>query len=182
MRFYSRDRLMPEIGFEEVIGESDFAPVPAGGSRYVDDRTLGAKLVELASGSATPRLIYAVTMENHGPWDSDNARDATGRLDAYLGRLRNSDAMLGDLIQYLSADGRPALLVFFGDHRPSIPGVTAPGGARHTPYVVVRFDAGGRALKGESAAVDLTPAALHHLILRCVQPDVATADSALAHS
>jgi len=179
MRFYSRDRLMPAIGFNEVIGESGFGPIPTGGGRYVDDRTLGTALVTLASQAATPKLIYAVTMENHGPWDSDNARDATGRLDAYLGRLRSSDAMLDDLIQYLSTDGRPALLVFFGDHRPSIPGVTAPGGARHTPYVVVRFDAGGRILKGDPAAIDLTPAALHHLILRCVQPDVATPDPAL---
>jgi len=182
MRFYSRDRLMPSIGFDEVIGESAFAPIPVGGSRYVDDRTLGAKIAELASGSTGRKLIYAVTMENHGPWDSDNARDATGRLDAYLGRLRNSDAMLGDLIQYLSTDGRPALLVFFGDHRPSIPGVTAPGGARHTPYVVVRFGAGGQVLKGEAAAVDLTPAALHHLVLRCVQPDAAAVDTALNRS
>ncbi|HWU72820.1 MAG TPA: LTA synthase family protein [Sphingomonas sp.] len=181
MRFYSRDRLMPAIGFDEVIGESGFTPVPPGGGRYVDDRTLGAALVDLAGQAATPRLIYAVTMENHGPWDSDNAQDATGRLDAYLGRLRSSDAMLDDLIQYLSTDGRPALLVFFGDHRPSIPGVTAPGGARHTPYVVVRFDAGGQILKSASAAADLTPAALHHLILRCVQPDVEVPDTAFSH-
>jgi len=182
LRFYSRDRLMPAIGFDEVIGESSFAPIPSGGSRYVDDRTLGAKLVDLAIGSAGPRLIYAVTMENHGPWDSDNARDAAGRLDAYLGRLRSSDAMLGNLIQHLSNDGRPALLVFFGDHRPSIPGVTAPGGARHTPYVVVRFDREGRIVKGDSAGIDLTPAALHHLILRCVQSDVTTPDTAFNHS
>jgi len=180
LRFYSRDRLMPAIGFDEVIGESGFAPIPAGGGRYVDDRTLGATLANLASQAATPRLVYAVTMENHGPWDSDNARDAAGRLDAYLARLRSSDAMLGDLIEYLSTDGRPALLVFFGDHRPSIPGVTAPGGARHTPYVVVRFDAGGRILKGDSTAVDLTPAALHHLVIRCVQPE--TPDPAFNHS
>jgi len=182
MRFYSRDRLMPAIGFDEVIGESGFAPMSAEDGRYVDDRTLGATLVNLASQAVTPRLIYAVTMENHGPWDSDNARDAAGRLDAYLDRLRSSDAMLGDLIQYLSNDGRPALLVFFGDHRPSIPGVTAPGGARHTPYVVVRFDAGGQILKGEPAAIDLPPAALHHLVLRCVQPAIAAHDAAFNHS
>lgn len=182
LRFYSRDRLMPAIGFDEVIGDSSFAPILPGGSRYVDDRTLGAKLVDLAIRSAAPRLIYAVTMENHGPWDSDNAQDAAGRWDAYLGRLRSSDAMLGDLIQHLSNDGRPALLVFFGDHRPSIPGVTAPGGARHTPYVVVRFDSEGRILKGDSVRTDLTPAALHHLILQCVQPDVATPETAFNHS
>ena len=90
--------------------------------------------------------------------------------------------MLGDLIQHLSNDGRPALLVFFGEHRPSIPGVTAPGGARHTPYVVVRFDSEGRILKGDSVRTDLTPAALHHLTLQCVQPDVATPETAFNHS
>jgi hypothetical protein len=179
MRFYSRDRLMPAIGFDEVIGESEFAPAPLGSGRYVDDRTLGAALVNLAKQAARPRLIYAVTMENHGPWDSDNVRGASGRLDAYLQRLQSSDAMLGDLIDSLSEDGRPALLVFFGDHRPSIPGVTAPGGARHTPYVVLRFDSGGRIVKGDSAGIDLTPAALHHLVLRCVQPDIEIADAAL---
>jgi hypothetical protein len=182
MRFYSRDRLMPAIGFDEVIGEAGFTSAPVGGGRYVDDRTLGAALVGLAKQATTPTLIYAVTMENHGPWDSDNARDASGRLDAYLRRLQSSDAMLSDLIDSLSNDGRPALLVFFGDHRPSIPGVTAPGGARHTPYVIVRFDSGGRILKGDSAGIDLTPAALHHLVLHCVQPDIETADTTLNRS
>jgi hypothetical protein len=179
MRFYSRDRLMPALGFDQVIGEAGFAPAPVGGGRYVDDRTLGAALVGLAKQATTPTLIYAVTMENHGPWDSDNARDASGRLDAYLRRLQSSDAMLSDLIDSLSNDGRPALLVFFGDHRPSIPGVTAPGGARHTPYVIMRFDSGGRIVKGDAGGIDLTPAALHHLVLRCVQPDIETTDASL---
>ena len=181
MRFYSRDRLMPAIGFDDVIGEAGFAP-PADGGRYIDDRTLGTALATLAKQAATPTLIYAVTMENHGPWDSANARDASGRLDAYLRRLQSSDAMLSDLIESLSGDGRPALLVFFGDHRPSIPGVTAPGGARHTPYVIVRFDSGGQILKGDPAGIDLTPAALHHFVLHCVQPGAAIADIALNRS
>lgn len=179
LRFYNRDRLMPAIGFDAVIGDSAFTPISASGGRYIDDRTLGATLTDLAKGATTPTLIYAVTMENHGPWDSDNARDAVGRLDAYLARLQSSDAMLDDLLQYLSTDGRPALLIFFGDHRPSIPGVTAPGAARHTPYVIVRFDAGGQILKGDPAPTDLTPADLHHIVLRCVQPE--TSAIALNH-
>jgi hypothetical protein len=178
MRFYGRDRLMPAIGFDRMIGEEGFAPTSPARGRYVDDRTLGAALVNLVDNAAEPTLIYAVTMENHGPWDSDNARDASGRLDAYLHHLRSSDAMLSDLVKRLSSDGRPAMLVFFGDHRPSIPGVTVPDGARHTPYVIVRFDAGGSILKGGSGQVDLSPDALHHAILRCVQPGAGPPDTA----
>ena len=169
MRFYGRDRLMPAIGFDRLIGEESFPPVSPDSGRYVDDRTLGASLGELIDKAAEPTFLYAVTMENHGPWDKDRLTGSTGGLDAYLRHLRNSDAMLTDLVDRLSGAGRSALLVFFGDHRPSIPGVTEPTGARHTPYVMLRFDSDGRILTGGNEQVDLTPDGLHHAILRCVQ-------------
>ena len=173
LRFYSRDRLMPSVGFDAMIGEEGFAARGVDGGRYVDDRTLGAAVIGLIEQATVPSMIYTVTMENHGPWDSDTARDAAGRRDAYLAHLGSSDAMLRDLVAHLARDGRPALLVFFGDHRPSIPGVTAPGGARHTPYVMLRFGPGGVILRkpgqAEPAApIAVTPAELHHAILHCV--------------
>lgn len=169
MRFYGRDRLMPAVGFDRLIGEESFPPVAPDSGRYVDDRTLGASLGELIDKAAEPTFLYAVTMENHGPWDKDRLTGSTGGMDAYLRHLRNSDAMLTDLVDRLSGAGRSALLVFFGDHRPSIPGVTEPGGARHTPYVMLRFDSDGAILTGANRRADLTPDALHHAILRCVQ-------------
>lgn len=175
LRFYSRDRLMPALGFDRMIGEEGFATGSSRGGRYVDDRTLGASLIDLVDNATEPTLVYAVTMENHGPWDSDNAQDARGRLEAYLRHLHSSDAMLSDLIERLSSDGRSGLLVFFGDHRPSIPGATAPGGARHTPYVILRFGSGGSILKDGPGRTDLSPAGLHHAILRCVQTGDASA-------
>ena len=165
--FYGRDRLMPAIGFERVIGLEGFAPPPPGSARYVDDRTLGAKLGDLAETSSGPTLLYAVTMENHGPWDAGRVPGSPGGLDAYLQHVRSSDAMLTDLIERLAADRRPALLVFFGDHRPSIPGVSMPGGAKHTPYVMMRFAGDGGPVPGPGR-IDLTPDELHHTILRCV--------------
>ena len=168
MRFYGRDRLMPAIGFERLIGEESFAPAPPGG-RYIDDRTLGASLGELIDQASEPTLIYTVTMENHGPWDKDQLTGAPGGLDAYLRHLSSSDAMLSALIDRLSGAGRSALLVFFGDHRPSIPGVTEPGGARHTPYVMLSFGHDGQIVPGANRRVDLSPDELHHAILRHVQ-------------
>jgi len=73
--------------------------------------------------------------------------------------------MLGQLRDGIAALGKPALLAFFGDHRPSIPGASMPGGDRHTPFAVLRFDAAGRVIPGGSQRKDLTPAQLHHAIL-----------------
>lgn len=162
LRFYNRHRLMPAIGFDELTGEDAFAAPPTG-QRYVDDRSLAAMLDTMVTAARGPTLIYAVTMENHGPWDPG----AGSALDAYLRHVRSSDAMLGDLINRLHRDGRSALLVFFGDHRPSIPGASLPGGDRHTPYVILRF--GASADDGaHPGRVDLTPAELHHAILQAV--------------
>ena len=161
LRFYRRDRLMPAIGFSRVIGPEGFPAAPAG-SRYLGDRTFGAGLCALADAAAAPTFIYAVTMENHGPWSAGSPPGSPGGLPAYLSQLRESDAMLADLIEHLDRSGRRALLVFFGDHRPSIPGVTRPDAARHTPYVMLRFPAAG---EGSDARVDLTPDELNHQIL-----------------
>jgi hypothetical protein len=162
MRFYGRDRLMPAIGFDRLVGEESFAP-PLDGGRYIDDQTLGASIGDLIDAATGPTLIYAVTM------DKDRLTGSPGGLNAYLRHLRSSDAMLVALTDRLSRAGRPALLVFFGDHRPSIPGVTEPGGARHTPYVMIRFGTDGRIEPGANRRIDLLPDELHHAILHCVQ-------------
>jgi hypothetical protein len=167
MRFYGRDRLMPVSGFEALIGEDVFSPVPPG-RRYVSDAALGKKLCELVDNASGRTLIYAVTMENHGPWIRDPKTGSHGGINAYLHHLRNSDAMLSRLIEHLAGAGRSALLVFFGDHRPSIPGVTEAGGDRHTPYAMLRFSADGRSIGGTGGPIYLTPDDLHAAILGCV--------------
>jgi hypothetical protein len=167
MRFYGRDRLMPASGFEALIGDDAFPPIPPG-SRYISDETLGTKLCDLIDSASGRTLIYAVTMENHGPWIRDPKTGSHGGINAYLHHVRNSDEMLTRLINHLAGSGRSATLVFFGDHRPSIPGVTEPGGDRHTPYVILRFSADGSLARGEDR-IDLTPDMLHHATLESVR-------------
>ncbi|MDR6151812.1 hypothetical protein QE358_003759 [Sphingomonas sp. SORGH_AS742] len=166
LRFYGRDQLMPAIGFDRMVGADHFPPVPPGKGRYVGDRTVGAKLCDLIDAATQPTLLYAVTMENHGPWMKDRVPGSSGGLEAYLHHVRNSDAMLSDLMDHLANSGRTALLIFFGDHRPSIPGAIEPGPVRHTPYVMLRFAQDTQILSAEPT--DLTPDALHHAILQMV--------------
>ncbi|WP_327194518.1 LTA synthase family protein [Novosphingobium beihaiensis] len=169
MRFYGRHEIMPAGGFAELVGEERFAPPAPGEGRYVTDAAMADVILDLAVAARQPSLIYAVTIENHGPW----APDARGGgdpdlVEGYMRLVRHGDAMLSALAQRLAALGRPALLVFFGDHRPSIPGASVPGGARHTPYVMIRMDEQGRVVPGGNRRIDLTPAQLHHAVLDTV--------------
>lgn len=168
MRFYGRDRIMPAGGFAELLGEDRFAPPAPHEGRYVTDAAMADRIAELAQAAQVPSMIYGVTIENHGPWASRGGRTGADLVHGYLRLLRNSDAMLAALQARLAELGRPAMLVFFGDHRPSIPGASTPGGARHTPYVMIRFDAAGRVAPGDNREVDLSPAELHHAMLDVV--------------
>ncbi len=165
--FYGRDRLMPAIGFTTVFGASAFPEAVRRGP-HVGDAALGDRLEALVAAAAAPTLIYAVTIENHGPWKAGRLDRSGSGLDAYLDHLVAGDALLARLIDLLDARGRPAVLAFFGDHRPSIPGTVEPGGDRDTPFVLLRF--GSRpdgAASGVGAEPErLTPAGLHHAILR----------------
>ena len=110
------------------------------------------------------QLIFAVTMENHGPHGAGRLPGCADGFSAWNLHLGHGDAMLGRLIDALAARRRAALLVFYGDHRPSIPGAIEPGGGRTTPYVAIRFDRCGAA-RPMSVERACTPADLHHLIL-----------------
>jgi len=166
LRFYNREQIMRAGGFAELVGEERFAPPNAEEGRYVTDAAIAAKIMDLAAMADAPTLIYAVTIENHGPWEASAQTD--NLLEGYMRLVRNSDAMLATLRTELAGLKRPVSLVFFGDHRPSIPGISIPGGERHTPYVFLRIDGDGQLVRGEGRRIDLTPAELHHALLAVV--------------
>ncbi|HQS95129.1 MAG TPA: sulfatase-like hydrolase/transferase [Novosphingobium sp.] len=166
MRFYSRDTIMAAGGFSELIGEACFAPPAVDEGRYVTDAAIAAKILALAESATVPTLIYAVTIENHGPWKASSQGESL--RSGYLRLLSKGDAMLETLHSAFKAMQRPVTLVFFGDHRPSIPGISDPTGARDTPYVMLRFDRNGHAISTTTQPQDITPAGLHHLILNAL--------------
>jgi hypothetical protein len=163
MRFYNRDKIMRASGFNVLVGQDEFSACASQDGRYVSDARIAEKIVNLAKAAMEPTLIYAVTIENHGPWASE--RGVSNLRDGYLELVRRGDEMLATLIEELAELRRPATLVFFGDHRPSIPGHTDPTGPRHTPYVILRLNAEGKLLRGTGTPIDLTPAALHHWLI-----------------
>lgn len=169
LRFYGREELMPCAGFNDLIGEDSFASSPRDDGRYVADSAVSDKIFEIAAQAPGATMIYAVTIANHGPWPSAKPEGEVRNGGQYLELLRRSDAMLSRLITELPTLGRPVTLCFFGDHRPSIPNVSEPGQARHTPYIIASFEPDGTPITSDMKDEDLTPAQLHHAILDTVR-------------
>lgn len=177
IRFYGRDTLLPAAGFADLVGIDRFALPVAGEGRYVSDAAITDVMLGIIGSANQPLLIHAVTIENHGPWPVDRptktgpkagqntGQQTGGAPSAYLDLVRRGDAMLARLQAALIARGKPAVLVFYGDHRPSIPGVTTPHQPRHTPFVLLRFGHDGQPIRGTGPHGDLTPAQLHHALI-----------------
>ncbi|GLQ64065.1 capsular polysaccharide biosynthesis protein [Gluconobacter cerinus] len=138
LRFYGRDRLMPALGFTTLVGPDDFVHAETAGP-YISDKAIGDYLHDRIVSAEKPELIYVVTMENHGPWDAGRL-DAPDALTAWERHARNGDALLGNLDRTLRDCGRPAHLIFFGDHRPSIPGYVTPSKIRSTPFISLSYN------------------------------------------
>lgn len=79
-----------------------------------------------------PLFFFNVTMQNHGSYYQDWANlkrsvFLTGRneerypdLDQYLSLIKESDEALKTLIDYYSKTDNPTIILFFGDHQPSL--------------------------------------------------------------
>jgi hypothetical protein len=133
-RFFRRDLAMPALGFERFLGRETI-----GGARvppYCPDPEFARTILAALDEARPPAFIFAITMGNHGPWlgdeppldpavarlfDPADLPDGRGLL-RYLDGLRRSDEMLLLLMEGLKKRGYPALLGFYGDHLPSLPG------------------------------------------------------------
>lgn len=129
-RFYGRDEVLPNLGFDEFIGEEAFANA-ARVNGYIADEEVARVAQRALAESEKPVFLFVITMENHGPW---TARNSGGRnwlspisgipnnelagLNQYLNSLTNTDRMLAELFEICAEHD---VFGFYGDHLPSFP-------------------------------------------------------------
>ena len=89
------------------IGSETFPHIATPDMPYVPDKTLARKIISLCSETPDPLFLYAVTIENHDPW-----KEKGTPLTSYLDHLKNSDAMIDDIMKALAIHDRSALFVF----------------------------------------------------------------------
>ena len=137
---YNRTVTYPLLGFSDLLFSADIQELgiqdQVYGGYYMRDAYLFQGLLERmeAINSGGERaFLYAITMENHQPFDPEKFGGAcqigvTGPLDeadmaivrVMLEGITRADQALGALTDALRQSGEPTVVVFFGDHRPNL--------------------------------------------------------------
>ncbi|AAS43831.1 MULTISPECIES: LTA synthase family protein [Bacillus] len=129
--FFKRDDVYRVLGFDKFNAADTMENVDIDGD-YISDLAMSKEIIAELEKQKQPTFIHAVTMQNHFPFTEgrfgenlieisglDN-EESKGELETYTEGLRRSDEALQYLIEQLDNLDRPTLLVFFGDHLPSL--------------------------------------------------------------
>lgn len=131
---WERTLVYQKLGFDEVSFLESY-PQKDLLRTYVSDREMFEQIINLykerAQKSEVSQLIFGVTMQNHGGYDYNEAdfkneillngySNKYSDAEQYLTLIHETDEALGYLVEKLSELERPVVLVFFGDHLPSL--------------------------------------------------------------
>ncbi len=134
--FWSRDSAMSHLGFDVFEDQSVFQSDDYHGI-YIGDHALLRRVTKtLAADSEQPRFIFAISMENHGPWRNRPRIDEAARrripvpdevsggaadeLRNYLYHVERADRLLESLIELVDSRPRRTIVLFYGDHLPGL--------------------------------------------------------------
>ena len=184
--FYGRDRVMPNLGFDVFLGEEAFD----GAQRingYVTDVEVARKIAEIVRADGPKVFVFAITMENHGPWSKPCERPIANllpkaalpeaeriALERYLQSLLNADEMLGILTEALGEKKKtPGVLAFYGDHLPAFRSAFAEFGLSdfRSDYLIWSAENRG-SVRQDFAARQLAQAILEARCARSASPTV----------
>ncbi len=129
--FWGRDKVYPLLGFDEFIAKDDFKGAKKKGY-YVSDDSVMDKIIGKIEATQDPLFVFAVTMQNHGPFDDNRYKGTeitlTGEdpamkeqmLDTYTQGVLDADRAFKKLTDYVKTSEEPTLVIEFGDHLPSL--------------------------------------------------------------
>jgi len=166
--FYNRQNVYRFFGFEHFycLNYFNLETQRKGGyiaEVYTIDKLLDIWHRHLDEHPNTPLFQFTVTIQNHGPYDSlfgvsDNFHtdlhftdNEMSQLANYFHGIRDADVQLQRLIDYFEYHNEPVVIVYFGDHQPSLfgnindllfPELFAPGSSESvrrlhtTPFMI----------------------------------------------
>lgn len=160
-----------KMGFHRLLDVSVFEPGRDFAGQYVKDEAVSRKVIEIIKTAARPTFVFALTMENHGPWGNQSAQvksqyrfsgNLRGQnltiLEDYVARLSDVETLVEQTDRALGSLGVPVVFAVFGDHLPALfsvfeqIGFTRPGERANrkssldwfrTPYFVATYPPAG---------------------------------------
>jgi len=137
--FYNRDNVYAYMGFSYFYNlENSFDSETQDKGGYISEEATIDKVIDVFQNhldtSNSPLFEFCVTIQNHGGYsekydldeganfhsDIEFSDEDTDVLTNYFQGASDADAELARLVEYLNSIDEPVILVYFGDHLPSL--------------------------------------------------------------
>lgn len=127
--FYKRDKVFKLLGFDKFYSLKDFKDAKVTGE-YIGDIEVSKKIVSEIETTNNPAFIFAITMQNHGPYaqsrykkneikvEGNLSAEGKGIIETYVQGVSDADKSLKYLVDNLSRIDEPTIVFFVGDHLP----------------------------------------------------------------
>lgn len=141
--FYDRDKVYPNMGFDSFQSKEymyDYEKTPYD---WCKDKVLTEEIITALNHTTedgsitedTPRFVWTVSVQGHGKYPSEPIPNTENvikvesdsyteeqlcALSYYVNQMWEMDMFMGSLITALENRGKPAIVIAYGDHLPSI--------------------------------------------------------------
>lgn len=130
--YYTRYKVYENLGFHTFtsIENMDFYDLTP--FQWPKDSVLIDQVKSALTSSDTPDLIFAISVQGHGGYadyymDDLNIRSNSAssnyninNIDYYVNQIHEMDIFIKDLISMVESIDEPSMIVFYGDHLPSL--------------------------------------------------------------
>ena len=151
--FYNRNEVYANLGFDSFTpGEymQNLEYTPRG---WEKDAIIADYIMKCLDSTESEDFVFGVTVQAHGRYPTKKPKgqlqiDLTGAESKeeywtyryYADQLRQTDALIGDLIARIEERGEPTIIVMYGDHIPNIEYLgaddLATGDTYQTEYII----------------------------------------------
>ncbi len=132
--FYNRDRVYPNLGFDDFIPLEYMPAVETTPQNWAKDAVLESQILKALDATPDQRdFVFTVTVQDHGKYPDQqvledpaitvtNCPDPERRWAAeyYVNQLYETDAFIGRLVEDLEQREEKTILVLYGDHQPAL--------------------------------------------------------------
>ncbi len=152
--FYQRNEVYRNLGFESFTSIEYFEDPTFNITGWAHDTLLTDEILYLMNQTEESDFVFAVSVQGHGQYPDDyvpteedvlvtsGMEDPTVRshYEFYINQLREMDVFIGELTAAVMAMEEDTVLVFYGDHLPTIAldeGITLETDLLETEYIII---------------------------------------------
>jgi phosphoglycerol transferase MdoB-like AlkP superfamily enzyme len=129
--FWNRANVYADFGFDDFKSQETLPPLKTRGP-LASDAAMTDEIIKEADATDKPFFFFAVSLQNHGPYEPHRYSDTTHTVQApisqsardsllsYAEGASDADKGIERLVEWAKNRKRPTVIAFFGDHLPPL--------------------------------------------------------------